>query len=287
MRTLWSTAALCALAIGCREGSREATPAPEPGRPGEPAQPVTRAGEQPGAASPASPGPGRMQAETRVGTFISCRPGAEVEETASRLVEMADINGDGRVSKEEAQSMTSFVVGGFFFRADADGNGVVTPQEGRQARVELMNQHPEIASLLRTVRTTTGQSPFATLANLVDVEYGQPLTITEARDAARGAVNDLFSVVDTNKDGMITAAEARSAAWDGARAVGRAAFQAADTDRNGTLSEEELQAAMRTAATAAFKLSDANNDGKLTEEEAAVAMSRLGRMAGLQTPAGR
>jgi hypothetical protein len=285
MKTRWSIAALCVLAAGCREQSRDQTVAPEQDRRGQPAQPVTAQPQQPGAAPPAGPAQGTLPADTRAGAYVSCRPGAEVEETASRLIEMADANGDGRVSKDEAQATTSFLVGGFFFRADADGNGVVMPEEGRQARVDFMSQHPAVASLFRTVRTATGQSPFATVARLVDVEYGKPLAIAEARDAVRTAVNDLYSVADGDKDGVITAAEARTAAWEGARSVGRAAFQAADSDRSGGLSQDELQAALRASASAAFKMSDANGDGQLTEDEAAVAMGRLGRMAGIQAPA--
>lgn len=293
MRTLWSAAAISMLVIGCREGSRDQTPAPEQNlgaptqSPPQPAQPVTGQAPQPGAAAPASPArePAAFQAQT--GTVLSCSPGAEVEETASRLIEMADANGDGKVSKDEAQATTSFLVGGFFFRADADGNGVVTPDEGRQARVELMNQHPQVASLFRTVRTATGQSPFATIARLVDVEYGKPLPVAEARDAARSAVNDLYGVADTNKDGVITVAEARTAAWEGARSLGQAAFKAADGDRSGGLSPQEFQSALQASADAAFRMSDANGDGQLTEDEAAAAMGRLGRLAGVQVTASK
>lgn len=291
MRTLWSAAAISMLVIGCREGSRDQAPVPEqnPGAaaqsPPEPAQPVTGQAPQPGAASPASPQQGAAASQAGTGAVLSCGPGTEVEETVTRLIEMADVNGDGKVSRGEAQATTSFLVGGFFFRADADGNGVVTPDEGRQARAELMSQHPQVASLLRTVRTATGESPFAAVARLVDVDYGKPLTIAEARDAARGAVSDLYSVADANRDGVITVAEARTSAWEGARSLGRAAFQAADSDRSGALSRQELQAALQASANTVFRLSDTNGDDQLSEDEAAAAMGRLGRLAGVQTRA--
>jgi Ca2+-binding EF-hand superfamily protein len=281
MRTLWCAALFPMLVIGCRDQ----TPKPEqsPAAPPKegPAQATPPAAGQQGAASPGqAQQPARSEGQS--GAVLHCSPGAEVEQTASRLVEMADANGDGKVSKDEAHAMTSFLVGGFFFRADADGNGTVTPEEGRQARVDFMSQHPSIASLFRTVRSTTGQSPFATVARLVDVEYGQPLAIAEAREAARSAVNDLYSVVDTSKDGVITVAEARTAAWEGARSLGHAAFQTADADRSGGLTQPELRAALQASADVAFNMSDTNKDGQLSEDEAAAAMGRIGRLIGIQ-----
>jgi hypothetical protein len=107
----------------------------------------------------------------------------------------------------EALGLTNVVIGGFFFRADGNGDGVVTPEEGRKARVELMNQSPAAAALFKEARTTTGQSPFATLARLFDVDYGKPLTIAEARDAAHGAVDDLYRASDKDRDGVLSRAE--------------------------------------------------------------------------------
>jgi hypothetical protein len=289
MRTLLLSAALCAFVAGCRGEAGDRAPVPEQ-RPGaqqqatapQAAQPVTGQPPQPGAAglaqgSPASAAP--------AGDALVCRPGAEVEETAVRLLELADANGDGKVSREEAQSLANFVLGGFFFRADTNGDGTVTPEEGRQARAELMAQNPAIASLLRSVRDATGRSPFATIARLTDVEYGESLTLAEARDAARTAVNDMLGLMDANKDNAITLPEARNAAWEGTRALGRAAFRAADTDSDKSLNQDELQAAVRSSVEVAFSMADADKNGRLTEDEAAAAMGQLNRLVGIQVPA--
>ncbi|MEO5729317.1 MAG: YetF domain-containing protein [Byssovorax sp.] len=91
--------------------------------------------------------PQAVTAPAPEGALIACRPTAEVEQTADRLLEMTDTNGDGNISREEATSAASFLLGGSFFRADANDDGSVTPEEGRQVRAELMNQHPQIASL--------------------------------------------------------------------------------------------------------------------------------------------
>ena len=94
-------------------------------------------------------------------------------------------------------------------------------------------------------------------------------------------------MADTNKDGVITVAEARTAAWEGARSLGQAAFKAADGDRSGGLSLQEFQSALQASADAAFRMSDANGDGQLTEDEAATAMGLLGRLAGVQMTASK
>lgn len=200
---------------------------------------------------------------------------------ASRWIGLADADGNGNISRQEAQSFTNFLLGGFFFRADTDGSGVVTPEEGRAARTEFMNQHPGVATLLSQARTATGQSPFKALANILDVEYGKPLSADDARQAARAALDDLFRVTDGDRDGTITPAEARAASWQGARALEQQAFRAGDTNNDGKLTLEEFQGAVNQTAKFAFDAADANDNRQLTEEEAAVAMGSVVRRLGI------
>ena len=297
MRTFILAGAFAVLVTGCQDKPVEK--APGAGQPAEPRplapaaqqpggqQPAAQqpGGQQPAAQQPGGPAPGTTGPAAAPGPLVACRPGADVEEAASRLVEMADTNQDGKVSQDETRALTNFVLGGFFFRADANGDGTVTPEEGRDARAELESRYPTVATLLRGVRGATGKSPFATLATLLDVQYGKPLTMAEARDAARGAVADLYAVADADKDGAITLDEARNAARHGTQALAQAAFRAADTDRNGTLSVEELQSAAQTAVRSAFTMADTNKDARLSEQEAATAMARVTSMLGTTPPA--
>ncbi|WP_438029898.1 hypothetical protein [Sorangium sp. So ce233] len=287
-RMLWSGIALLTVVAGCRADDSRGEALGE-GREEASAERDQRGGRAP-AESPAQQAPPGEQAAPRaieVGGVMSCRPEAEVEATMTRLLALADANEDGALSREEALSLTNILVGGFFFRADQNGDGVVTPEEGRTTRAELMSQHPAVAALFSEARRTTGQSPFATLARLFDVEYGKPLAIAEARDAARGAVEDLYRAADQDRDGILSRAEASAVVWEGARGLGRSAFQAADGDRNGRLALEEFQAALQAPAKVAFSMADTDNDGQLTEDEAARAMGHLARRVGVQPPAGR
>ncbi len=52
------------------------------------------------------------------------------------------INNDGEVSRREAGVATNFLIGGIFARADENGNGVVTPDEAREMRTEILNKKP-------------------------------------------------------------------------------------------------------------------------------------------------
>lgn len=279
-KVLLGLAAVVALSAGCGREDQQALGTTER-RAGE--TPAMGGQAQTGARTQAeAPAQQVTPAEVNIGGMAACRPTAEMAQAADRLVAMADVNRDGRVSKEEASNVTSFLVGGFFFRADANGDGTITPEEGRQARAELVNQHPALASVVREARNNTGQNPLAVVGQMLDVEYGKPLTMAEARQATATAVNSLYSLTDVDRDGHLTAAEARAAADQGARALGGAAFQAADADRNGGLSYEEFEAALRGTARTAFDLADTSNNGQLSKEEAAAVLGQLSSHIGVQ-----
>src|SRR5690606_17121076 len=147
-------------------------------------------------------------------------------------------------SKAEAQSMVNFMLGGFFFRADENGDGKVTAEEAREARIEFARQNPAVAALLqqaRAVRQTTGDRPFVRIAEMMDLDYKQPLSAAEVRSAGRSALDDLYQLVDKNEDGSITLEEARAASLAGARAVGHQAFAAVDSNKDGSVELTELE----------------------------------------------
>ncbi|HEX6277955.1 MAG TPA: hypothetical protein VFZ53_33155 [Polyangiaceae bacterium] len=213
--------------------------------------------------------------------MVTCEPEARLSANVSHLVELADSNGDGRVSKDEATALANFLVGGLLFRADANLDGSVTPEEGRKARSEFLQQNPEVSALLDMVRSSTGNDPFTAVARLLDLDTTTAVTSTEAREIARGAVNDLFRAVDSNSDSTITLAETREAGFRGARAIGRAAFDAADRDDNARLSLVEFQAAVESPIHAAFKLADADGSTSLTLDESSVALNHLVKRLGV------
>jgi hypothetical protein len=272
MKPLFLILAGATLALGCRSKPNEAD--------------NTAAPRAPEAANAANPAPMTNVAANPVNVagVASCQPSAEVSAWVTRAVDLADANGDGNVSRDEAQSAVNFMLGGMFFRADANADGKVTPEEGKKARADLMQQRPMLSALLAQARESTGQSPFQALARVVDVEYGQTLSIEDARAAARGALDDLFRVTDENQDGIITRAEASDASWKGVRALGHKAFAAADADGDDHLSSAELQGALVNAAQSVFSVADRARDGKLSQDETSVALGDLVRRLGIPQP---
>jgi hypothetical protein len=265
-------ASATALTVACEaERSTSVTP---PAATSTPANSAVRA---PPANEPTSP-------TLAIGSLASCQPSNEVSAIATRWIDLADADGNRQISRQEGQSFTNFVIGGFFFRADADGNGVVSPVEGRAARTEFLSQYPSLAALLNQARSMTGASPFKAVADMVDVEYGKPLSADDARLAARGALDDLFRVADSNEDGTITPAEARAASWEGARTLGAHMFRSADQNGDGRLDLAEFQRAVDDTTKVAFEAGDLNDNGTLTQQEAATALSGVVRRLGIPAP---
>ena len=53
----------------------------------------------------------------------------DLQDTAKMVFKLADTNNDGQISQKEATDVGDLLVGGFFFRADANGDGTLTPDE--------------------------------------------------------------------------------------------------------------------------------------------------------------
>lgn len=206
--------------------------------------------------------------------------GTTLSSTLDWVMRAADSNGDGRISRSEADALAKFLVGGFMYRTDTNGDGVVTPAEARNERQRLAEQHPELAALLTEVRRASGTSPFRKLADLLDVNYGKPVTTEEARGVALSLVGDVYQVADLNHDGFITQAEAEEAARRGAAALGDRMFRSADANGDGVLDEKEFQKPVDASAQVAFKLADKNDDGKLSKQEAESAFGAVIRQLG-------
>ena len=58
----------------------------------------------------------------------------DLESTGRLLFKLADTNNDNLISQKEAVDAGNLLVGGYFFRADANGDGKVTSEEARSAR---------------------------------------------------------------------------------------------------------------------------------------------------------
>jgi Ca2+-binding EF-hand superfamily protein len=231
--------------------------------------------------------PGRALAQNRPAGDV---PGPidnmrDLQDTAKMLFKMADTNNDGLISQKEAIDAGNLLVGGFFFRADANGDGTLDPQEAQAAREQLFRQQPllgyvlqkakplpgEIAGAANTQAGQTAQNiaanPGQAIGNLLDTNRNRKIEAAELRQAVQQSVQTLYQIADVNQDGQLSPAELNRAVGEAARTATTVAFQTADLDRNGAISMEEFDKALTGPAHAAFRVLDANNDNQLSLEE--------------------
>jgi Ca2+-binding EF-hand superfamily protein len=207
----------------------------------------------------------------------------DLQDSLKMLFKMADTNNDGQISQKEATDVGNLIVGGFFFRADQNGDGVLEPQEAQAAREQLFRQQPLLRYILEKGKPQPGEvaaaapnnpgaqnianNPVQAIGNLLDNNHNQKIEAAELRQAVSQGVTMLFQVADANQDGQLSPAELNRAVGEAARMATQVAFQTADKDRNGAISMAEFDQALTGPAHAAFRVLDANNDGQLSLEE--------------------
>jgi hypothetical protein len=220
---------------------------------------------------------------------------SDLQDTAKLVFKLADTNNDDQISQKEAIDAGNLLIGGFFFRADANGDGVLTAQEAQQARETLYTQQPLLRFVVERAKPTNAApgnqpqnlqpivggttndparvvqsftaDPMGTIGNLLDTNRDQKIEAAELRQAVQTGVQTLFLVADTNQDGQLSPYELNAAVTEVAKSTVQTAFQVADGDRNGTLSMDEYDKALTEPAHAVFRVLDANGDNQLTLAE--------------------
>jgi len=209
----------------------------------------------------------------------------DLQDTARLVFLAADANRDGQISRKEAVDAANLFVGGFFFRADADGNGTLTQEEARQARQEFLNRQPILRVFAQEARRQRGgdqggqggtrQNPLRSAADLLDENNDRQLQASEVRQAVQGAVDGFYESADTNRDDQLSPSELNAAAIGMARAAVQAAFQLADADNSGSLSREEFERAVLEPARTVFSVLDGDNNNQISPQEARQAQRML------------
>jgi Ca2+-binding EF-hand superfamily protein len=218
---------------------------------------------------------------------------SDLQDTGRMLFKLADENNDGQISQKEAVDAGNLLVGGFFFRADQNGDGTLSADEARQAREAFLASKPWVRYAVQTAQvqlkkdnvTTNNanrnqnQNLLASLAGTFDTNNDKQLQASELRQTVQTAVQGAFAAADTNRDGQLSNAEVNAAMSGIARQVAQASFQQADTDNDGQISQAEFEKALVEPVRVAFAVMDLNHDGKLSPQEAQTArqvvMSKL------------
>ena len=174
---------------------------------------------------------------------------ARHEEIKARLLERlkaADINGDGMISRDEANAGLPQLAK-HFDAIDTDKNGMITLQEFEAAMKGLHRRRHSV------------------LAHL-DKDGDGLISRDEAQAAPRLARH--FNEIDANKDGFLSKDELAAARTKLRDTI----FARIDTDADGRISLDEAARFPRLARH--FDQIDANKDGYLTKDELRTAHSR-------------
>jgi len=216
-----------------------------------------------------------------------------LQNTGRALFMMADVNHDGLVSMQEAIDVNNMMVGGFFFRADADGNGTVTQQEWRGVTDKYLNQNPWVRYVVDSIRTqarqkngqNTNPNPLASFVALLDANNDKQVQASELRQLVQTITQSFFAAADTNRDGQMSPSEVNASVAGGVRAMAQFAFQQADTDNNNQLSRAEYDKAIVEPANVAFQILDLNHDGEISQQEAQqIERVAIGQIKMMQIP---
>ena len=197
---------------------------------------------------------------------------ADLQDSGRIVFKLIDSNNDGQISQKEAVNAGNLAVGGFFFSADANGDGAVTKEEVKMGRDAILADKPIARFMLDRINSSTKPKPGTTnpaeiFMGLVDSNNDGNLQATEVRQAVQTAVQGAFAAADTNRDGLMSPTEVNAAIVGAFKAAQLATFQAADTDNDGLVSKDEFTKSLTDPANAAFAILDANSDGKLSAQE--------------------
>jgi len=203
----------------------------------------------------------------------------DIQNTGRMIFMAADVNHDGQISQREATDANNLLVGGFFFAADADGNGTVTQEEARRIRDTYLNQNPWtryiVESMVAQQRNQNKQNsnqgnqanPLQGLASILDANSDKQIQAQELRQMVQTVTQSFFAAADTNRDGQMSPSEVNAAVAGGVRAMAQASFQQADDDHNNQISRGEFDKAIVQPANAVFQILDLNHDGQLSQQE--------------------
>jgi len=226
----------------------------------------------------------------------------DFQDTGQMVFKMADTNNDNQISQKEAVDAGNLLVGGFFFRADQNGDGTLSRDEAQQARDTLLQQKPFLRVVLKRAQAAqtqqgapgqgqgqaAGTNPLQGISALLDGNNDRQLQAAELRQAVQTGVQGMYAAADTNRDGQMSPGEINAALIGAAQAAAQASFQAADQDRNGALSQDEFTKSIVEPATFIFSMIDVNGDNQITAQEAQsvqrMLMSRL-KMLDVPEPA--
>jgi EF hand len=174
---------------------------------------------------------------TAVATAMNAYAGPQDHGNMRERMKAADTNGDGQISRAEAQALPQLAKN--FDAIDTNKDGQVSPAEMRAMRDKMGKPRPDTDGDKRISREEAAKYPhLAKDFDKLDTNKDGYLSGAEMQAAKGKHAGKRFDDIDTDKDGYLSRAEVESRA-----PMMKDRFDALDTNRDGKLSKEELKAA--------------------------------------------
>ncbi|HOV75550.1 MAG TPA: EF-hand domain-containing protein [Candidatus Hydrogenedentes bacterium] len=176
----------------------------------------------------------------------------------SKLLAIADTNGDGVVSFEEALKFMPGITQAMFSALDLNRDGVLSPADIPDVTILPVDPPvilpPDPLELLRQLLRTA------------DANGDGGISLEEVQALIPGFLADLFHALDKNGDGVLSEADLPAPTLDPLELL-RMLILRADTDANRSISLEEARAIVPDLQEALFNELDRNGDGSLSEAD--------------------
>lgn len=172
--------------------------------------------------------------------------------TPAQLFKQADTDKDGRVSFGDLSAVAPNLTRDRFDQLDRNKDGVLTEDERPMQQIGNESQ------------------PVAVLARKADADSDGKVTFEELSRVAPNLTRERFEELDKNRDGVLSEADRGQSEKDARQGASQAARKAleSDSDGDGKVTFEELNAAKPGYPRETFDRLDRNKDGVLSAEDA-------------------
>ncbi len=216
---------------------------------------------------------GRVATKVEVERVGKLRVAPTLRDAINQTIEVSDSNRDGQLAKAEARDALEFMIGGFFFRVDEDGDGKLTPEERSSTQADFAAQYPMVRTLFQVFDE---QQVATSLIDTLEGDGTSVVTLKTAKRRANDVIEALYTAVDSDSNDQITREEVEQALANSAANVANNTFDFVDANNDGSLTQGEFKQALSKPLEELFTAADLDRDGKLSKAEAEALMSMFG-----------
>jgi len=187
----------------------------------------------------------------------------------SGLFMRVDENKDGKITFDELALKAPKYTREQFDRMDANKDGAISRQEMVAYGAGQKKDPNQMTASAKPDATASALNSPQQLMRKADANKDAVVSFEEMKAVAPNMTRERFDAMDKNKDGNLSAADRGGADSDNksAMAENMQKLMESDSDKDGTLTFEELAAAKPGFPREAFDRADKNKDGKITDAD--------------------